>query len=270
MKTVVTAKPLPRTSVQMRSGVCVVAFSERSDGAVMRTEPSGTPARIVLPLGGKVKASLADREAKSFEEAFVVAAGASPVSTSHSGQLDCIEILLPPWGPRLLLGERPVAMDGPVSLAEMGVATAVSLGGTDYELSAWIDRTLRDEHCLPSREVRYVTRRLQQSKGRTRVSTLADEVGWSERHLSARFANATGMGPKRFARLVRFEAARHTALTTTARLADIAAACGYADQAHMTREFSEFAGSSPAAVRARSCRIISDNAEFVFFQAGPF
>lgn len=252
MKSAVTAKTLPHTPVQKRAGVYAIAYSERSDAAVVRTEPSGSLARIVLPLSGEVQASLAGRDARAFEEAFVVAAGASPIFTSHGGQLDCIEVLLPPWGPRLLLGERPLAMDGPVGLAEMGVAAGVSPSSADHMLSAWIDRTLRDERWLPSREVRYVTRRLQQSKGRTRVSTLADEVGWSERHMSARFADATGMGPKRFARLVRFEAARQTVLTTSVQLADIAAACGYADQAHMTREFAEFAGSPPATVRAQA------------------
>jgi transcriptional regulator GlxA family with amidase domain len=50
------------------------------------------------------------------------------------------------------------------------------------------------------------------------------------------------------ARVMRFERARRL-LVSHARpaLADVAAACGYADQAHLTRDWRALAGQSPRA-----------------------
>jgi transcriptional regulator GlxA family with amidase domain len=87
---------------------------------------------------------------------------------------------------------------------------------------------------------------LVRSHGAIEIGELADSVGWSRPHLSRRFAMAFGMSPKVMARVVRFERAqRMLRLPTRPSLASVAAACGYADQAHMTRDFREFAGSSP-------------------------
>ena len=69
----------------------------------------------------------------------------------------------------------------------------------------------------------------------------------SERHLSRCFQNAFGIGPKRFARAARIEkvlAARREG----AAWDDIACTLGFADQAHMIREFNEIVGQSPTAI----------------------
>lgn len=82
--------------------------------------------------------------------------------------------------------------------------------------------------------------------GALRVEALADALGMGTRSLERLFVVHHGMSPKRFARLVRL---RH-ALSRIARggpgtLADVAAACGYADQAHFTRDFRALTGRSP-------------------------
>jgi transcriptional regulator GlxA family with amidase domain len=78
------------------------------------------------------------------------------------------------------------------------------------------------------------------------IGELADSVGWSRSHLSRRFTAAFGMSPKVMSRVVRFERAqRMLRLPTRPSLASVAATCGYADQAHMTRDFHEFAGTAP-------------------------
>lgn len=90
------------------------------------------------------------------------------------------------------------------------------------------------------------------SEGRAPVSTLASKLGWSERQLERRFAERVGLPAKRLSRIIRFQSVFRAAERGTLRSgADLAAACGYYDQAHFIREFRQFAGESPSAFLAR-------------------
>lgn len=89
-------------------------------------------------------------------------------------------------------------------------------------------------------------RRLTAMDGRVDVATLAAELGWSRRHFTGQFSAEYGVGPKEMARVLRFERARWMLIRPDhGTLAGIAAECGYADQAHMAREWRALAGSSP-------------------------
>ena len=77
-------------------------------------------------------------------------------------------------------------------------------------------------------------------------------AGYSPRHFNALFRAAVGLTPKHFHRVNRFTAVlRSLAKGNVAGLADLAASTGYADQAHMSREFREFAGITPTQYRPR-------------------
>ncbi len=58
----------------------------------------------------------------------------------------------------------------------------------------------------PSPEVGWAWQRLVASGGAVPISRIADEVGWSHRHLIARFRQQVGLTPKIGARLVRLDA----------------------------------------------------------------
>jgi AraC-like DNA-binding protein len=59
------------------------------------------------------------------------------------------------------------------------------------------------------------------------------------------------MPPKVVARLARFDRSRRMLqVPDPPRLADVAAACGFTDQAHLTREWRAFAEAPPTAWRA--------------------
>jgi AraC-like DNA-binding protein len=82
------------------------------------------------------------------------------------------------------------------------------------------------------------------------VGALAGELGWSRKHLAQRFAIEVGAGPKTVGRILRFAGA-HRAIDAGIRgrsmdWADLAAEWGYADQAHLIREFRAMAGVIPA------------------------
>ena len=80
-----------------------------------------------------------------------------------------------------------------------------------------------------------------------RVAEIQRRSGYSPRHFIELFRSNVGLAPKQFYRIQRFS----TALARIARgrmpLAEVAISSGYADQAHLSREFREFAGVSPSA-----------------------
>jgi AraC-like DNA-binding protein len=98
----------------------------------------------------------------------------------------------------------------------------------------------------PSAEVTWAWQQLRASHGGIRIGVLADRLGWSRKHLAARFTTEIGRPPKTVASLLRFE--RLHRLVGQAAAPDwsaLAYDCGYADQAHLVREFRRFAGTTP-------------------------
>jgi AraC-like DNA-binding protein len=79
-----------------------------------------------------------------------------------------------------------------------------------------------------------------------RVADVAREVALSERQLRRRFDVAVGLGAKRLQRIVRLQRglAVH-AREPVGSLARLAADLGYADQAHLTREWVDLTGLTP-------------------------
>jgi AraC-like DNA-binding protein len=77
------------------------------------------------------------------------------------------------------------------------------------------------------------------------------QVGRSSRWFIDRFASDVGLTPKVFSRVQRFQAAlRDAHRRPSVDLADLAAAAGYFDQAHLTHEFNRIAGMSPSVLLA--------------------
>jgi len=104
-----------------------------------------------------------------------------------------------------------------------------------------------------SPEVSWAWQQLLRAGGALRVSALAAGTGWSGRHLTSRFRAEIGLTPKAAARVIRFDRARKLLVHKLADgaerayfLADLAADCGYFDQAHLAREFRALAGCPPS------------------------
>ncbi len=78
----------------------------------------------------------------------------------------------------------------------------------------------------------------------------------SSRQLQRRFSAAVGLSPKQFARVRRLrEALLHLVEESDVSWAAVAAELGFADQAHLIREFSALAGLPPVVVSERIRRI---------------
>ena len=82
-----------------------------------------------------------------------------------------------------------------------------------------------------------------------RLDAVASAVGADRRRLVPAFREEVGLAPKQYQRILRFQRSlRAMRAPTPASLAAIAASCGYADQAHMSRDFKEFSGLTPGRV----------------------
>lgn len=83
---------------------------------------------------------------------------------------------------------------------------------------------------------------------RERAGELARDLGVSERQLRRRCLDAVGYGPKTLHRVLRFRrfVSRIDAADGRADLSRIAAEAGYADQAHLTRDFTATLGMPPS------------------------
>lgn len=82
------------------------------------------------------------------------------------------------------------------------------------------------------------------------VAELAAEAGLSESWFARAFRATTGQTPARALAQARIDAAKAMLSAGTAPLAEIAAATGFADQAHFTRAFRAATGTTPAVWRA--------------------
>jgi transcriptional regulator GlxA family with amidase domain len=98
----------------------------------------------------------------------------------------------------------------------------------------------------PSPEVARTWQRLVATGGAAPIGQLANEVGWSHRHLIAKFKQQVGLRPKTAARLVRFDGVwRRLDARRPLDWGQVAADAGYADQAHLICDFRQFTGTTP-------------------------
>ena len=82
---------------------------------------------------------------------------------------------------------------------------------------------------------------------------LAALVDFSEFHFNVAFRNSLGASPHEFVIRRRVERAQQLMLSSALSLCDIAAECGLADQAHLSRLFRKIVGDTPAAWRKSRC-----------------
>jgi AraC-like DNA-binding protein len=85
--------------------------------------------------------------------------------------------------------------------------------------------------------------------GNVSVAGLVEHTGYSHRHVVDRFRNRIGLSPKRFCRVVRFQALLSRVQDAPVDWAQLALKCGYYDQAHLIRDFRAFAAMTPTAYR---------------------
>lgn len=195
---------------------------------------------------------------------------ASSAQVSHDGTQEGVLIEMTPLGCRALLWmPAAVLWDQSFELSDVIGPVGDELWERLQPAKRWSDRfDVCDDVLLGRLDEQHVPRALAHcwqgivvSGGRISVDRLATRAGYSRQHLTRLFRAEFGLGPKLASRVVRFEAAQRMLRTSpSVPFADVASACGYADHAHMTREFTELAGCTPGELVWESVPILQDGA----------
>jgi AraC-like DNA-binding protein len=230
------------------------AYDERTGSFSRRRElPSdrvvaivnfGAPIRVLTPYDGWTDQPLGFLA--GMHDTFAV--------TETTGAQRGVQIDFSPVGAHLLwrtpmhaLAGRVVALDALFGRAGLLLHEALACApGWEARFALLDDFFLErlDDALSPVPSVTRALGRLRASGGTVRVGHLADEIGCSRRHLVQGFREQVGVSPKVLGRILRFQRAVAMAGGGPG-WAEIAVRCGYYDQAHMVRDFQQFAGASP-------------------------
>ena len=179
----------------------------------------------------------------------------SPLDIVHDGSQRGVQIELTPRGARALLGLPAAALaEGVWTLEEVAGRRAHELTGQLAGAHGQAGRARVVETVLAGwavdagypAAVDAFWRRLTGCAGCVPVTSIADQIGLSRRHMSQLVRAELGLTPKQAARIVRFGQARRCLRTGRTRsLAETAAVCGYFDQAHLANDWKQLGGCTP-------------------------
>lgn len=243
----------------------------RISGAAPGTHIGMPSGRLTLVLSFDAPLDLvgADGQAGRFD---VVLAGlhARPALIRHDGTQHGIQLDLTPAGASLLVGGPA----GDVSGTSVDLGDLVGLGARRLherlsETPGWQERFAlvadalfagRETRWEPRAEVQHAWWLLCSSRGRRPVRDIADEVGWSARHLGESFRREYGHPPKTTARVLRFQESQRL-IARRVPLAEVALLAGYSDQSHLNRDWLDLSGTSPTRwQRDDELRFVQDGA----------
>ena len=142
-----------------------------------------------------------------------------------------------------LLREEMLAASGSAPTIPAGVAAMFRI--LERALLSRFRTSLRNGLTLAP-AVQYAVRQLACPGIDVRVQQVADQVGCSSRRFIQLFRDQTGLAPKTFQRVRRFQHVLQRLHHGTGQgWVGLAADCGYYDQAHFIHDFRAFAGMTP-------------------------
>jgi len=234
-------------------------FAYDEGGAAMRgtTEPAGLDIPFIVNFGSPFEIALGRAPQRSDAiTSFAAGLYAGPIVMNSDGGAKCIQVNLTPLGGRIFyqlpLKELANRM---VTLSDLDDPQINQLVGRLTDLNDWQRRLDLVEQFVtarlagatePSSETIWALRQIEKRNGAIQMSWLCSELGWSRRRLAQTLRTEFGLTPKSIARIARFKHAEAMAAAKhRPNWADIATACYFSDQAHLTREFADLAGRTP-------------------------
>jgi AraC-like DNA-binding protein len=224
---------------------------------------------LIISLGAPINVRRVSNEAPRAEHFSALVSGLQDgfAVVERTCSWDGLHVFFRPLGLQAVLGATASELAcGAVALSDLCPRDARELMERMSSVQDWqarfaildevLTRRLTPAHGSPL--VAHAWRQLAASHGRRSVESIAQDTGWSRQHLADRFRAELGITPKTAARIFRFERACGLISHLRQPLAAVAAACGYADQAHMTRDWNAFTGTSPKSWIANELPFLQD------------
>lgn len=235
----------------------IALYTERSMAPIRQVETASLVVPVLIGFADPFELAIGRLPtAADGYHSFTSGLTTKPVHIRSDGACSCVEFTLTPLGARRFFGlpmhemtERLVGID---ELCDPAIERLRQQLGNEPD---WTRRhaiaeaflMARMHHAKPPADgTAWAYGEIVRSGGAIAIGTLAERTGWSRKHLAHRFHTEVGLAPKAVARIARFNRAQEMARQGRACWAAIATDCGYADQAHLIRDFGAFAGTTPA------------------------
>lgn len=252
-------RPVPAHMAHIVSSIS--CYRERGLGLTSFRHAAPLSLPLLISLGTPFRIALGREPDRSdTQPSFAAGLFPGPVQIESDGRAICIQIDFTPLGAyRFYGGAVPDLTARIVDIGDLLGRDGREVGEKVADAEGWqqrleiieafvLERTVNE----PSPAIAAAIARLWRSAGAARISEIATDIGWSRKHLSRRFQSEIGVSPKTLARMLRFHRACELARSgNTCGWAGIALEAGFADQAHLAREFREFSGEKPTSWASR-------------------
>lgn len=227
--------------------------SEAPSFAAERILPDGC-VELILNFGAEFSQHCEGRQQLQPRN-FIVGQMTGPILISPTGAVQLIGIRFHPGGTlpflRLPLHEitdQVVELGSLSSQLECNLLHAASASCSLMDKVTAVQKFLTGEllNCKHDSRLMMLAARIVGSGGLVSVDQLANDAGISSRQLERRFLREVGLGPKLLGRIIRFQQVFRAVEQCDAAWATVAIECGYYDQAHLIRDFHQFAEQTPA------------------------
>ncbi|MGY1745856.1 DUF6597 domain-containing transcriptional factor [Blastococcus sp. SYSU D00695] len=191
-------------------------------------EPDGT--RVTGPVSRVYRRSLTGR------------AGVTAVRFRPAGFRSLVDRPMASLRDRVVPARELLRLD---EATEEAVRACPDLAGARLLVEDWLRSLPR--HPVPAQdELDAAVDLVERDRTVTRVDQLAERCGRSVRWVQRAFADAVGLPVKQVIRMARLREVAERALDGAVDWARVAADLGYADQAHLVRDFTAAVGTPPA------------------------
>ena len=184
---------------------------------------------------------------------FLVGQMTGPVLISPAGDVDLLGIRFRPGGafpfiqiPMNEISDQVVELGSLSSVLEHQLLSACNLAATSAARVEAVVASLAERlPVVQDVNLMAIAELVVKSGGMRSVDHLAQDAGISCRQLERRFLRGIGLGPKVLSRILRFQQVFRAVERADNSWAAVALECGYYDQAHLIRDFNQFAQQSP-------------------------
>lgn len=186
----------------------------------------------------------------------------NPVILTGTTRLHTLGIRCHPWTVFDLLGLAPVKnalhiFEHPISYLHPTLEEYILQDNTEEAVHILTQYFLTSENKNTSPTLQKAGKAINNANGSLPVTEVAHAAHATVRTLERSFKKSSGHTVKDVSALMRFEQARNTLwLNPKTSLAGLAHELGFTDQAHLSREFKRYTGTTPAAFARRAKAII--------------